>query len=128
MLVSTEVFLGRVFLVLSIADYNVSIIYDRFPLQAPIVATPQDQAIAYNSPNDPSIIFMNTNTGADGATVTLNVGDKVSIKCGALGNPSQHTSWDWTWGWDNQMTGYTELTGCTGCTLMTTQMVDSTTG
>ena len=67
------------------------------------------------------------NTEAPDTAVTLKVGDPLSIKCGGLGNPSDFAPWDWTWSWSSTI-GYTELKGCTGCTLVSATPINSANG
>ena len=95
---------------------------------APIVITPQDISIALNSPLSPTISQMIVTSNKDvntacSSSCTVAAGKELSIKCGGTGNPSGFTSvdpsvsWAWTISFSAGSVGYTELVGCTGCTL-----------
>ena len=96
-------------------------------LLAPIVVSGQDYAIALNSPTAVTAQFINVNGLAAGTAITVNAGEKLSVKCSVTGNPDQYSTWAYTWSWEFA-TGYTELTGCTGCTLNNPQPMSSTNG
>ena len=87
-----------------------------------IVVTSADRAIALNSPSAVSITFINVNSQINDQAITVNAGDKISLKCAALGNSYQYSSWSWSWSWQNTR-GYLELVDCTvsACSLSATE-------
>ena len=85
------------------------------PVLEPIVVTRVNTAVALNSPNTVQIYYINVNGQKEDEAITVNAGEKISIKCAALGNIDQHTDWDWTWTWTLPHL-YTEL-GLTETTL-----------
>ena len=60
---------------------------------ASIIVTPQDLSLALNSFSITKINFINVNAMDDGVDITVVAGEKVSIKCGGLGNGKP----TWTW-------------------------------
>ena len=77
-----------------------------------MVVSSLDNALALNSPSAVSITFINVNGQTNDQAITVNAGATISIKCAALGNSNQYSTWSWTWSWENTR-GYTELVDCT---------------